>query len=103
MTADEYLYETEETNRIRELAGGRVCEPPAPFFSHQSLVLAVAKPWSDHVEPRRLGRVADPSREIVTVFDFAGPSPIIRAASGTGAIRSTVLPDLEWSASELFA
>jgi Uma2 family endonuclease len=58
MTADEYLYETEETNRRRELVQNRLYEPPAPFFSHQSLVLKVARIWSDHVEPRRLGRVA---------------------------------------------
>jgi hypothetical protein len=58
MTADEYLYDTDETNLTRELAYGIVREPPAPFFSHQSLVLRVAKVWNDHVEPRRLGRVA---------------------------------------------
>jgi Uma2 family endonuclease len=58
MTADEYLYDTDETNLTRELSYGIVREPPAPFFSHQSLVLRVAKVWSDHVEPRRLGRVA---------------------------------------------
>ena len=58
MTADEYLYETAETNRARELSYGMVREPPAPFFSHQSLVLQVAKVWSAHVETRGLGRVA---------------------------------------------
>ena len=58
MTADEYLYDTEETNRIRELAMGVLREPPAPFFSHQSLVLRLARIWADHVEPRKLGRVA---------------------------------------------
>src|SRR3954466_9682229 len=58
MTTDEYLYETDETNRRRELVLSRVREPPAPFFSHQSLVLRVARVWSDHVEPRGLGRVA---------------------------------------------
>jgi len=58
MTADEYLYETEETNRRRELVLSRVREPPAPFFSHQSLVLQVARIWSNHAEPRGLGRVA---------------------------------------------
>ena len=43
MTTNEYLYDTEETNRIRELAMGRVCEPPAPFFadSRRGLVLAL--------------------------------------------------------------
>jgi hypothetical protein len=35
VTANEYLYDTEETNRIRELAMGRLHEPPARFFSHQ--------------------------------------------------------------------
>ena len=58
MTADEYLYGTDETNRRRELVLSRIREPPAPFFSHQSLVLRVARVWSDHVEPRGLGRVA---------------------------------------------
>lgn len=56
--ADEYLYDSEETNRIRELVLGRVREPPAPFFSHQSLVLRIANVWSDHTEMGRLGRVA---------------------------------------------
>jgi Uma2 family endonuclease len=37
---------------------GRFPEPPAPFFSHQQLVLQVARLLQDHVEPRRLGRVA---------------------------------------------
>jgi len=58
MTADEYLYDTEECNLPRELVYNRIREPPAPFFSHQALVLRVAKIWSDHVEPRALGRVA---------------------------------------------
>jgi Uma2 family endonuclease len=65
MTADEYLYDTQETNRIRELAMGRLREPPSPFFSHQSLVLKVARIWSDHVEPRRLGRVAIAPLDVV--------------------------------------
>ena len=58
MTTDEYLYDTEETNRINELAMGRVCEPPAPFFSHQTVALKVARIIGDHAEPRKLGRVA---------------------------------------------
>jgi Uma2 family endonuclease len=65
MTADEYLYDTPETNRIRELAKGRLREPPSPFFPHQSLVLKVARIWSDHVEPRRLGRVAVAPLDVV--------------------------------------
>jgi hypothetical protein len=31
VTTNEYLYDTEETNRIRELAMGTLHEPPAPF------------------------------------------------------------------------
>ncbi len=58
VTTEQYLYSTEETNRKRELAFGKVCEPPAPFFSHQELVLRVARLLCAHVEPRRLGRVA---------------------------------------------
>jgi Uma2 family endonuclease len=58
VTTDEYLYDTEETNRVRELAMGVIREPPAPYFSHQQLVLRVARVLGDHVEPRRLGSVA---------------------------------------------
>ena len=58
MTTDEYLYGTEETNRKRELTFGTVCEPPAPFFSHQELVLRVARLLCSHVEPLGLGKVA---------------------------------------------
>ena len=176
MTADEYLYDTDETNRSRELVRGIVREPPAPFFSHQLLVLRVARLWSDHIEPRRLGQVAvapvdvvldreralilqpdvlyvsrprlsiirdqvwgppdlvaevlslgtaqrdrhqklqwyrqygvrecwlvDGYHNIVTVVDFAGPSPVWRTATGAEPIRSTVLLDLEVSAFGLFA
>ena len=53
MTADEYLYDTEETNRSRVLSYGMVREPPEPFFSHQSVVLRVAEIWSGQVEPVR--------------------------------------------------
>ena len=176
MTTNEYLYDTEETNRIRELAMGMVREPPAPFFSHQSLVLKVARVLGDHVEPRRLGRVAvapvdvildrdralivqpdvlfvstdrlgiirdqvwgapdlvvevlthgtenrdrgeklgwyrqygvrecwlvDLYGEDITVVDFTGAFPIRRVARGVGAIRSTVLPDLQSSGFGIFA
>jgi Uma2 family endonuclease len=57
MTTDEYL-DTPETNRPRELSYGVVREPPAPYFSHQEIVLRVARILCDHVDPRGLGRVA---------------------------------------------
>ena len=101
MTADEYLYDTEETNRVRELAMGRVCEPPAPFFSHQALVLQVATIWSDHVEPRRLGRVAvapvdvvlDPDRALIVQPDVLFVS----------TARLSIIRDQVWGAPDLVA
>ena len=133
MTADEYLYDTEESNRIRELTMSRVSEPASPFFGHQALVLRVAKIWSDHVEPRKLGRVAiapcdvvldrdrgqklawyrqygvrecwlvDLYGDSVTMVDFTGPSPVERVAKGGDSIRSAVLPELDLSALGLFS
>jgi Uma2 family endonuclease len=58
MTTDEYLYGTDETSRKRELAYGIMREPPAPFFSHQQLVLRVATVLASHVDARNLGQVA---------------------------------------------
>jgi Uma2 family endonuclease len=58
MTSDEYLYSTFETTRPRELAYSIVREPPAPFFSHQRIVLLLAASLVDHVERRNLGQVA---------------------------------------------
>ena len=55
VTANEYLYDMDEINRIRELAMGVLRESPAPFFSHQSVVLRIARVWSDHAEPLKLG------------------------------------------------
>ena len=57
MTTFEYL-DTDETNRRRELTYGVLREPPAPFFSHQAIVLKVARILCDHVGPRGLGEVA---------------------------------------------
>jgi len=120
MTTDEYLYDTEETNRIRELAQGVVREPPAPFFSHQRLVLRLARIVADHVEPRQLGHVAiapvdvilDREQAIVVQPDVLFVSkarlsiirnPIERPSRGFQAIRSAVLPGLESSAAVIFA
>jgi len=65
MTTDEYLYDTEESNGPRELAYGILREPPSPFFNHQTIVLRVAQLWTDHVESRRLGRVAVAPLDVV--------------------------------------
>ena len=53
----EYL-SAAETNRPRELAYGILREPPSPFFSHQAVVLRIARILGDHVETRKLGRIA---------------------------------------------
>ena len=65
MTADEYLYDADESNRPRELAYGILREPPSPFFNHQTIVLRLARPWTDHVESRRLGQVAVAPLDVV--------------------------------------
>jgi len=101
MTADEYLYDTEETNRISELAMGQVSEPAAPFFSHQALVLRVATIWSDHVNPRKLGRVAvapvdvvlDPERALILQ-----PDVLFVSTDRLSIIRNQV-----WGAPDLVA
>jgi Uma2 family endonuclease len=99
VTADEYLYDTEETNRIRELAMGMVREPPAPFFSHQALVLKVARVLADHVEPRRLGRIAIAPVDVVLDRGRAlivQPDVLFVSTDRLGIIRDQVwgAPDL---------
>ena len=101
MTADEYLYETNETNRRRELLLSRVREPPAPFFSHQSLVLRVARVWSDHVEPRGLGRVAIAPVDVVLDRERALiVQPDVLFVSN---VRLAIIRDQVWGAPDLVA
>ena len=72
----EYLT-AEETNRPRELSYGILREPPAPFFSHQAVVLRIARILSEHVESLHLGQVGiapldvvlDPARALVVQPD----------------------------------
>ena len=68
MTTVEYL-DTDETNRPRELAYGVLREPPAPFFSHQAIVLRIARILGDHVEPRGLGQVAVAPLDVILDVD----------------------------------
>ena len=101
MTADEYLYFTEESNRIRELNMSRVSEPPSPFFGHQALVLRVAKIWSDHVEPRTLGRVAIAPCDVVLDHDrglILQPDVLFVSTA-----RLSIIRDQVWGAPDLVA
>jgi Uma2 family endonuclease len=173
MTTKEYL-SSYETNRPRELAYGIVREPPAPFFSHQQVVLKIARLLADHVERHGLGEVGvapvdvildaaqslivqpdvlfvsterrsiirdqvwgapdlvvevlspgtaahdrteklgwyrqygvrecwivDPAASRITVFDFTGASPTVRACDLPGAVRSVVLTDFTTPAASL--
>jgi len=56
MTTEQYLYDTEETNRIRELAMGVIREP-APAASHQNVVLRLAMFLGLHNEANKFGQV----------------------------------------------
>jgi Uma2 family endonuclease len=99
MTTDEYLYSTEETNRIRELAAGRVREPPAPFWSHQELVLKVARLIGDHVEPRNLGRVAVAPVDVV--LDRAKNLVLQPDVVFISTARLSIIRDQVWGAPDL--
>jgi len=101
MTTDEYLHDTEETNRIRELAMGMVREPPAPFFSHQALVLRVARLRGDHVEPRKLGRVAIAPLDVILDRERAlilQPDVLFVSTE-----RLSIIRDQVWGAPDLVA
>jgi Uma2 family endonuclease len=99
MTTDQYLYDTDETNRIRELAMGRMLEPPAPFFSHQAIALKIARIIGDHVEAFALGRVAIAPVDVVLDRERAlalQPDALFIATERLAIIRDQVWgpPDL---------
>jgi Uma2 family endonuclease len=101
VTANEYLYDMEETNRIRELAMGVLREPPAPFFSHQSVVLKIARVWSDHVDPAKLGRVAVAPVDVVLDRERAlivQPDVLFVSTE-----RLSIIHDQVWGAPDLVA
>ena len=99
MTADEYFYDPDETNRKRELACGILREPPAPFYSHQRLSLRVARLIADHVEPRQLGEVVTAPIDVVLDYDRAlivQPDVLFIAADRLSIVNRQVwgAPDL---------
>lgn len=101
MTANEYLYGTEETTRRRELAYGIVRERPAPFLSHQLVVLKVARVWTDHVEAHNLKSVAVATVDVVLDRDhdlIVQPDVLFIAAEQLSIVRRQV-----WGAPDLVA
>jgi len=101
LTTGEYLYDTDETTRRRELTAGILREPPAPFFSHQALVLRVAKIWTDHVEPRALGRVAVAPVDVI--LDEAANLVLQPDVLFVAADRLSIIRDQVWGAPDLVA
>jgi len=98
MTTADY-FGTEETNRRRELTHGILREPPAPFFTHQDLVLRVARLLCDHVDPRGLGRVGIAPIDVVLDADAAlvlQPDVLFVSTE-----RLSIIRDQVWGAPDL--
>jgi len=70
MTTREYL-DSYETNEPRELTYGLLREPAAPFFSHQEVVLKIARALVDHVEPAARGKVGVAPIDVILDVDRA--------------------------------
>jgi len=101
MTTNEYLYDTDETNRRRQLAYGILREPPAPFFSHQSVVLRVARLLGDHVDPRQLGRVAIAPVDVI--LDRERALVVQPDVLFVSTERLSIIGDQVWGAPDLVA
>jgi len=98
MTTDEYLH-SYETNRPRELAYGMVREPAAPFFSHQLVVLKIARLLAEHVESARLGYIGIAPLDVVLDAGkglIVQPDVLFVSAERTSIIRNQIWgpPDL---------
>jgi Uma2 family endonuclease len=98
MTTDEYLH-SYETNRPRELAYGIVREPPAPFFSHQQVVLKIVRRLADHAEGAGLGIVAVAPLDVIL---DAGRSLIVQPdVVFVSKERTSIIRDQVWGAPDL--
>ncbi len=98
MTTKEYLY-TPETNRRRELVHGVVREPPAPFFSHQRLVLKIARLLSEYVERRGLGEVGIAPVDVI--LDATQALVVQPDVLFVSAARSSIVEDQVWGAPDV--
>jgi Uma2 family endonuclease len=98
MTTDEYLY-SDERNRPRELKYGMVREPPAPYFTHQQLVLKIARALADYVEAAGLGQIGIAPLDVILDEERAlvvQPDVLFVSAARTSIINNQVwgAPDL---------
>ncbi len=98
MTTNEYLG-TYETNRPREVRYGIVREPPAPFFSHQHVVLKIARRLADYVEGNQLGQIGIAPLDVILDRDRAlivQPDVLFVSAE-----RLSIIDNQVWGAPDL--
>jgi len=98
LTVHDYLA-LPETNRPMELVYGRVHEPPAPNYGHQSVVTRLTAQLDAHVRRHRLGRVCVSPVDVVLDRDAAlvvQPDVIFVSTE-----RLNILGDRVWGAPDL--
>src|SRR5438552_1236860 len=98
MTTWEYL-DTDETNLPRELVHGIAREPPAPFFSHQHVVLKIARLLADYVESAQLGTVGIAPLDVI--LDEARALIVQPDVLFVAAERLSIIHDQVWGGPDL--
>lgn len=99
ITTDEYVT-SEETLRRSELRWGCwVQEPAAPYFTHQMIVLRVARALCDHVEPSGLGHVAVAPVDVI--LDREGGLVVQPDVLFVSAAREKIIDRQVWGAPDL--
>ena len=98
MTTREYLA-TYETNRPRELVHGIVREPPAPFFSHQSVVLKIARVLADYVDGAHLGVIGVAPLDVI--LDEAGALIVQPDVLFVAQARLSIIDKQVWAGPDL--
>ena len=100
----EYLRLTDHTNRVVELAGGRVQELPMPADTHQAVLLFLYLRFHGYLEPRggvvrvaplrlrvRAGVFREP--DVLLLHDRSDPRRQDRYWSGADLVAEVVSPD----------
>ncbi len=99
VTTTDYL-SSEETTRRTELRSGLIFrEPAAPYFTHQTLVLRIARVLCSHVEPRGLGHVAIAPVDVV--LDRARGLVVQPDVLFIAAARQSIIRHQVWGAPDL--